>query len=438
MSWVSDLYETYQNCYDQDLPGEAKLMPICHTKQNAHVEVTIDGDGNFRRAEVIQDGNATLVPCTEKSGSRAGSKPVNHPLCDKLQYLAGDFLQFGGDVTSGFSKEPTKPFEDYVEQLSAWAESDHSHPKVQAILAYVMRKSIVSDLVKSKVVPTDDETELQLKKWAGEKDDAPAIFRVLPKGYEPLDAFVRWNVEIEGDVDSSTSSDAELIQSWVSYYSQTLSEKSICFVGGEEADVADMHPAKIRHGGDKAKIVSGNDSSGFTYRGRFIEPEQPVQIGFDVSQKSHNSLRWLIERQGYRNGDLVYVAWSPKGTELPDPFGSTFSFFGEPEDEESSTPQPNDAAQHFATQLKKMLAGYKAKLEPNENIVVIGLDSATPGRLSVIMYRKVVGSEFLNDLKSGIPTLHGTRTIPGNSSLSAHPVPPTLPKLLTVSGWMKN
>ena len=141
--------------------------------------------------------------------------------------------------------------------------------------------------------------------------------------------------------------------------------------------------------------MSGNDSSGFTYRGRFIEPEQPVQIGFDVSQKSHNSLRWLIERQGYRNGDLVYVAWSPKGTELPDPFGSTFSFFGEPEDEESSTPQPNDAAQHFATQLKKdagrLQSETRAKREHSRDW--FGLGNARP----------VVGHHVQKSCGFGIP-----------------------------------
>lgn len=401
MSWISDLYETYELCYEQNLPGETQLMPICHTKQNAHIEVTIDAEGQFRRAEVIKEGNATLVPCTEKSGSRAGSKPVSHPLCDKLQYLAGDFLSFGGEVTSGFAKDPSKPFEDYVDRLSQWAGSEFSHPKVNSVLTYVLKKSIVSDLVASDVIPVDQSTAHQLKEWTDEKDDAPSIFRALPKGYEPLDAFVRWRVEVDGELESSTWRDNGLIQSWVNFYSASLAEKSVCFVEGEATTVADMHPAKIRHAGDKAKLVSGNDGSGFTYRGRFLESDQPVQIGFDVSQKAHNALRWLIERQGYRNGDLVYVAWSPRGTELPDAFGNTFDFFGDDISEDSQQAQATaDVAQHFAIQLRKMLSGYKANLDPTESVVIVGVDSATPGRLSVVMHRRILGSELLQRIES--------------------------------------
>ncbi|MGB7325008.1 MAG: type I-C CRISPR-associated protein Cas8c/Csd1 [Rubripirellula sp.] len=400
MSWINDLYETYQNCYGNDYPGVAKLMPVCHTTQNAHIEVVIDVDGNFRRASVIEQGNATLVPCTEDSATRSGSKPVNHPLCDKLQYIAGDFTKFGGEVTSGYKKDPTKPFATYVHDLAAWASSEYSHPKVQAILNYVKQENTVADLIKSKIIPIEEDTGLQLKEWQGEREKAPKIFKVLPKGYEPLDALIRWKVEAEEDVESATGSDEALIESWIKFYTSSLSERGYCFAQGTEAILADKHPSKIRHGGDKAKIVSSNDSSGFTFRGKFLEVEQAARLGFDVSQKSHNSLRWLIERQGYRNGDLVFVAWSPRGTLLPDPFANSSSFFskGTPV---VAKPQPaqHDVGQYFATRLRKALSGYKAELLPNESVVVIGIDSATPGRLSVIMHRKVAGSEFIERIE---------------------------------------
>ncbi|HBN97605.1 MAG TPA: type I-C CRISPR-associated protein Cas8c/Csd1, partial [Firmicutes bacterium] len=79
------------------------------------------------RADVVpRDDNTTLIPCTESSSSRAGTKPQNHPLCDKLQYVAGDFVKYGGVVTSGFAKEPTVPYESYVQDLRQWADSIYS------------------------------------------------------------------------------------------------------------------------------------------------------------------------------------------------------------------------------------------------------------------------------------------------------------------------
>ncbi|MEM5686028.1 type I-C CRISPR-associated protein Cas8c/Csd1 [Bacillus toyonensis] len=54
-------------------------------------------DGEFHTAEIIDkiDSN-TLIPCTEDSANRAGSKIAPYPLHDKLSYVAGDFLTYGG------------------------------------------------------------------------------------------------------------------------------------------------------------------------------------------------------------------------------------------------------------------------------------------------------------------------------------------------------
>ena len=55
-----------------------------------------------------------------------------------------------------------------------------------------------------------------------------------------------------------------------------------------------------------------------------------------------------------------------------------------------------DIGESFAHSFNKYMAGYRAKLEPNEQIVVMGLDSATPGRMSIIYYRELLASEFLD------------------------------------------
>ena len=90
MSWLQKLYLTAQNC--ESMIGSATndeavpLLPICHTTQKAHIEVVIDQDGCFKRAKVIpKDQARTIIPCTERSSGRSGSKPETHPLSDKLQ-----------------------------------------------------------------------------------------------------------------------------------------------------------------------------------------------------------------------------------------------------------------------------------------------------------------------------------------------------------------
>ena len=59
----------------------------------------------------------------------------------------------------------------------------------------------------------------------------------------------------------------------------------------------------------------------------------------------------------------------------------------------------NDAGEAFARKFRNCLAGYGGgKLEPNEQIMVLGLDSATPGRMSLIYYRQLLASELLQRL----------------------------------------
>ena len=55
-----------------------------------------------------------------------------------------------------------------------------------------------------------------------------------------------------------------------------------------------------------------------------------------------------------------------------------------------------DAGQHFALRLKQAIAGFRASLGDSDDIVVMGLDSATPGRMAITYYRELTGSGFLD------------------------------------------
>jgi len=67
---------------------------------------------------------------------------------------------------------------------------------------------------------------------------------------------------------------------------------------------------------------------------------------------------------------------------------------GETTEEEAS--YGGDAGQNFALRLRNAIAGYRAKLGDTDDVVVIGLDSATPGRMAITYYRELTGSEFLD------------------------------------------
>lgn len=395
MSWIQKLYETYEACAGKEPEGAEPLMPICHTTQQVQIEIVLNQEGAFKRASVLDKASATtMIPCTESSGGRAGSKPVNHPFADKLQYVAGDFLAFGGEVTSGFAANPIEPHASLLQDMRAWATSEYSHPMLRAVLRYVERGSLVADLVSAGILPVDPDGRL-MKSWAGDKDATPAIFKAIQNTQTPEDAFVRWRVEEVGNPVSATWEDAELIAAWVKHYQSTQSARGYCMALGAEMPLALQHPAKLRHGGDKAKLISSNDTTGYTFRGRFLESDEAVSVGFEVTQKAHNALRWLIPRQGSRNGEQVVVSWAVTGQPVPDPFASTLDLFDIAPDEVRAESGVSDTAQTFALRLKRAIAGYGGRLDPGADVVVMGIDSATPGRMGITFYRELKGSEFL-------------------------------------------
>lgn len=395
MSWMQRLYETYNNCAGQlgaeSESNDVPLLPICHTTQMAHVEIVIDGGGNFLRARVIPKAEArTIIPCTEASGGRAGSKPERHPLCDKLQYIAGDFVKYGGMVTSGYAKDPREPYTKYLEILAEWSASEFKHPKISAILAYVRKESVIKDLIDHQILLLNEQGTL-ITEWDKKSDGEPTeLIKLIG---DQTAAFVRWVVEIPGELEPRVWKDTSLWQSWIGYYTTTKQESALCYVTGEEMLVADQHPAKITNDGDKAKLISSNDNTNFTFRGRFKTASEAAAVGFEVTQKAHSALRWLISRQGYRKETLAVVAWAISGQPIPQPTDDSLAILGL-----ESQIDPEDTAQNIGRQVASLLAGYRQKLAPSERVVVLAIDSATPGRSAMIYYRDLDGSDFLERL----------------------------------------
>lgn len=144
MSYLRALFSTYEN--NLTAVGEVAtketrdhkmieymLLPISHTTQTAHVELTVNLDGTFNNATVINK-ISTILPFTEGSGSRAGKNFTSpHVLHDKLMYVAGDYVAYTNDI------EKRVGFTTYIQQLQEWCESPYCHEHVKAIFNYVKK-----------------------------------------------------------------------------------------------------------------------------------------------------------------------------------------------------------------------------------------------------------------------------------------------------------
>lgn len=389
MSWIFDLYHTYEKNAvqvgkrEQNQKGETyTLLPVSHTTQTAHIEVVVTPDGQFHSARVLQkeDDRVTLIPCTEASSSRSGSKIAPYPLHDKLVYVAGDCEAYG--IT--FKGE--EPFLHYIKNLKKWTESSYSHPKIQSIYNYLSKGNLIEDLVKYRILYVDDYGKL-LKKWDPKRGEKPSIFTSVTN--EQSVAFVRFSVRSTEEVMEEVWNDREVQTAFLSYHQSELEGNELCYVTGDALPVATSHANKIRHAGDKAKLISSNDKSGFTFRGRFNKSDEVATVSYEVSQKAHNALKWLINRQGTIIDERAFVIWGiDNGPEVI----NSFNFA---EDDEC-IPTTNE---HYALQVKKALLGFENNLSGDDDVKILILDGATTGRLSALYYQKLDKKLYLDRLE---------------------------------------
>lgn len=381
MSWIEKLSQTYERAKVGAGSSGDKPWPVAHMVKKAHVEVRIDECGNLKGVRTLsRTESSTLIPVSEYSSART-SDPVPHPLCEELSYCAADLPDADTEKNRAFQTG-----------LDAWCQSDFSHPKVRAIAAYLAKTSLWRDLKEQQLLPVSVEDSKGKKTKVADAK-----------------VFVRWSVETIGDPCAGTWQDQSLIDAWIAFDRSAFGADGVCMVTGSTTRIAKKHPRFVRHPGDGAKLISANDGDGYTFRGRFTDGDkeygkQSCSIGYETTQKAHGALRWLIARQGYRNRDgeseQVVVSWAVSGAPVPDPFADTFALFGLRTEAPSLDAVSADTAQAFAIRLKKAISGYGAQLDPTDDIVVMGLDAATPGRMAVTYYRELRGSEFLQRIQA--------------------------------------
>jgi CRISPR-associated protein Csd1 len=403
MSWLLNLYKTYESNLGfvgmsqlKHNEQEYTLLPVSHTTQNAHIEVNITPDGKFHSARVVDKGEvSTLIPCTEGSASRAGAVIAPYPLHDKLSYVAGDYVAYGGEI----KKE--EPYSYYIKQLEEWASSPHAVPKVKSIYTYLRQGRLIRDLVDEKVVFLDGNKRF-LAKWDKQAEALhgaakPPLFSVIAG--DQTSAFVRFNVYSPVDELTAVWRDPEMYESFVRYYSSRLGDEDLCYVTGDTVPATDRHANKIRNAADKAKLISANDTSGFTFRGRFATSQEVASISYEVSQKAHNALKWLINKQGKIIDQRVFLVWGNDELEIVDPMEELFAVEPVP-----VTVKEKKSYTHkeFAQEVYKMIDGYRSRTTDDfyrkANVTVMILDSATTGRMAVLYYRDMDKELYLDRL----------------------------------------
>lgn len=385
MSWMKIACETY-NQNTAMIANFAKppyLCPAAHMEASAQIEVSVDLKGNFTNARSITDRSEaeTIIPVTEESASRSsGTAP--HPLCDNLTYVAGDFADYAGSKKE--ADVARERFGKYMEGLAAWRNSAFSSPIIEAVYLYLAKGKLMEDLVKSDLVHLTGDGKLSGEKIAG-------------KAYDKC--MVRFRVDMLED-EGACWQNRDLMEDYRKFYLEKKSESArtdVCYLTGEQAVISDNHPKGILASSYGAKLISANDSTDFTYRGRFSTGEEAYAVSYEASQKAHNALKWLAKLQGFSVGlkdRRTYLCWNPKGKKVPQPGGD---IFGTDDDEQASnvpTTMPG-----YKKKLERCINGYRNQFEPSDDIALMALEAATTGRLSIVYYNEMKENDFFDRLQ---------------------------------------
>ena len=431
MSWMQKLYRTYEYVQEQGLNDEDLALPF-HMSKAVHLKVILNDKAELVGAERFEVKKQVPIQVTEKSSKRAGSTIASYALHDGLQYIAktaGNYLTIEylskvaekdngkkwKEFLAGTDEDKQKfadtekakykdCFEFYEKQLSGWAEFGNLK-EINIVLQYIQKGSLIEDLLEKQIFSFKDNI------LSAGKDD-------------PFSLTIVWAVEISNDPHSDLWSKNSIKKQWIKYQESQSGEESeqpeLCYITGERDYAAKAYP-KIE---GNAKLVSANDTSGFTFLGRFLSDKQAVALGRDVFQKAFNMLKWLIKRQGIRNGDQVTVAWAISGKPIPSPMKDISAELNwanmdnwdisavENPDEivaqrlpENSEPSPDWSAnigRAAAQIIKKKLHGYQAELKAHEQISLIMLDSATPGRMALTYYQEFLPADYFANLDAWI------------------------------------
>ncbi|HZJ75556.1 MAG TPA: type I-C CRISPR-associated protein Cas8c/Csd1, partial [Clostridia bacterium] len=320
-----------------------------------------------------------IIPCTESSSERTSGKAA-HPLCDQLDYVGG------------FNEEKTNI---YLNELEKWKNSDAA---LNAVYHYVLGGTIIEDLMENSIfkeneyISTSDEDE----KTQIDKD------KVRKFG-------VRFSVRIETNIIKTWES-KELRDKWISYNSDIISTSNNLFdyiSGNNVFQVASNHPKNINSITGNAKLISCNDTSGFTFRGRFNTQDDAVIVDYVESQKMHQMLRWLIANHGYSVDTQVIITWAvDKQPEVKEKaHDNSFDLFSNmmaiKTDTEILEEARSQVSTDYAKKLNSFLQGYGSAhsiKQQHRKICIAVFDAATTGRMSLLFYQELFENEYLESI----------------------------------------
>ena len=342
--------KTYNNnspLIGEYIEGKEPLSPVGHNITSADIEISLSGEGDMLLITQLKEKEKIIIPVTEESAVRtSGVRP--HPLCEKTEYLR---------------PENDEKYRAYMSQLEDILSRHEDNMFLKAVHTYVGKGTVADDL---------------------KNEGIPAVKSSSGKDVN-IDYMVRWRVDGQ-----ACWKDKPLMEIMTreAYRRAEKNGDCVCMIDGRKNLLSKSNLPGICPAHGRAKLVSSNDNKGFTYKGRFVEPEQAYTISFENSQKFSLGLKWLVANQSVRVDTKYFVFWNPDGEKIIDPA----SMFLTGTEEEKTVPT------EYKKRLEKALKGYSEDLKGDSRVIMAGFDALTTGCLNLIEYSELSNSQIIENL----------------------------------------
>lgn len=403
MSWMQKLCEVYNSVTGTaGAEGQSPLLPVGFIQKTIKYNIILSPTGQFVTAQVVpRESQLCAVPTTPQAEGRTTDNGPPFPLAEQLKYLLID----------GSAENPR--FESYLRQLTSWCESADAPQCLRTLLAYLEKRTLCDDLTS---VP---ELKLKYHKDETEKDGKGADAKSI----------ACFSIEYP-DEENRLWMRHDVRNSWSHRYSTLFGGNSaLCYVTGEQLPVMSVYPVLL----GRAKLISSEDTGfPFRYKGRFIADGSAASASTLASVKAHNALKWLLEHQGFHRFGMYFVGWNVDCPPLPAPsISDDWASNGEPEEDDDWSPDEEPDAQEAAKRQPDTLEAYVNALlramggnadtqqrmaESNDrpdayedriaNVVLLGLQAATPGRMSITYYQEMPGNQLVERVNAWHRDMH--------------------------------
>lgn len=372
MSWIQKLCDVYDNVIETTAAdGDGALLPVGFLRKPIKYNIILSPQGEFVTAQVIPDEEQLCpIPSTPAAEGRTGENGTPFPLADQLKYL----LCEDGVENSRF--------ENYLQQLADWCAEPDAPVCLRVLHDYLAQRTLYADLLGVPGLKLKYHKDENAHDAKGADAKAIACFSIQSASEENR-LWMRTDVR----------------ESWIRRLAASGGQRALCYATGTWLPVMQSHPKLSGN----AKLISAKDVGfPFQYRGHFTEERSAATVSVYASAKAHNALRWLLSHQGFSRYGMSVVCWN-----TATPVLDTNALFPDEADPDKEKPLP-DTFEGYAKALRDaVLSNYtrlhnyadpdaltEEALQRMEQVVILGMEAATDGRMSIIYYQEIPGNVY--------------------------------------------